>query len=145
MFNRLIIQLNNFANKFRHLHCRAEDILLLVPHCLQRTSCGKNVIHDIDQCAKCGQCNIMEILALRERYGIQCSIASGGRQALAMVKDPKVKIVVAVACEKELSEGIRAAFPKPVIAVPNLLPEGPCRNTRVNILEAERAIQSLTA
>ena len=62
-----------------------------------------------------------------------------------MVRDSSVKIVVAVACEKELSDGILAAFPKPVVAVPNLQPEGPCKNTRVNIDAAIAAVKSLIA
>ncbi len=143
MLSKLIIGINSFANRFRKLRAKPENILLLVPHCLQITSCGRNVIHDVDQCAHCGQCNITEILKVRDKYGIQCNIASGGRQAIEMVRDPTVRTVVAVACEKELSDGIMAAFPKPVVAVPNQRPEGPCKNTRVDMAAAERAIKSL--
>lgn len=143
MISKLVISLNNLANRFRNLETDPESILLLVPHCLQKTTCGRNVIHDINQCAHCGQCNITDILKLRDEFGIQCNIASGGRQAIDMVRDPSVKVVVAVACEKELSDGILAAFPKPVIAVPNLRPEGPCKNTRVNIDDAIAAVKSL--
>lgn len=143
MLSKLIIYLNNVLIRFRSLKSRPEGILLLVPHCLQMTSCGRNVIHDINQCAHCGQCNVTEILRLRDKYGIQCNIASGGRQAIKMVRDPSVKTVVAVACEKELSDGILAAFPKPVIAIINERPEGPCKNTRVNMSAAERAIESI--
>jgi hypothetical protein len=143
MLSKLIIGLNNFSNRFRTLKARPDEILLLVPHCLQKTSCERNVIHDIDQCAHCGQCNITDIVKLRDEYGVKCNIASGGRQALDMVRDSSVKIVVAVACTKELSDGILAAFPKPVVAVPNLQPEGPCKNTRVNIDAAIQAVRSL--
>ncbi len=145
MISKLVISFNNIANRFRKLEAKPENILLLVPHCLQKTTCGHNVIHDINQCAHCGQCNITDIIKLRDDYGIQCSIASGGRQAIDMVRDPSVKLVVAVACEKELSDGILAAFPKPVIAVPNLRPEGPCKNTRVDIDAAIAAVKSLIA
>ena len=143
MISKLVISFNNIANRFRKLEAKPENILLLVPHCLQKTTCGHNVIHDINQCAHCGQCNITDIIKLRDDYGVQCNIASGGRQAIDMVRDPSVKLVVAVACEKELSDGILAAFPKPVIAVPNLRPEGPCKNTRVNIDEAIAAVKAL--
>ena len=143
MISKLVIFLNNIANRFRKLEAKPENILLLVPHCLQKTTCGHNVIHDINQCAHCGQCNITDIIKLRDDYGVQCNIASGGRQAIDMVRDPSVKLVVAVACEKELSDGILAAFPKPVIAVPNLRPEGPCKNTRVNIDSAIEAVKAL--
>lgn len=143
MFTGIIIGFNNFINRFRKLKAKPENVLLLVPHCLQITSCGRNVIHDINQCAHCGQCNITDLIKLRDKYRIHCNIASGGRQALEMVRDQEIKIVVAVACRKELSEGIIAAWPKPVVAVPNIQPEGPCRNTRVNIELAEDALKQI--
>ena len=62
----------------------------------------------------------------------------------AYVLRPEVKAVVAVACEKELVQGIRAAFPKPVVAVPNMTPEGSCRNTVVDPVAVVKAIESLT-
>lgn len=143
MFSNIVIRLNNLINRFRSLKAKPENILLLVPHCLQITSCGRNVIHDINQCAHCGQCNITELIAIRDKYHVQCNIASGGRQALAMVRDPRVHLVLAVACNRELSEGILAAWPKPVVAVPNTQPEGPCRNTRVDIQQLEASLKKI--
>ena len=60
-----------------------------------------------------------------------------------MVRDPSIKAVVAVACEKALADGIRAVIPKRVIAIPNERPNGPCKNTRVNTAVVRAAIQEL--
>lgn len=135
----VVLATNRFLNHFRKLKAPAPNVLLLVPHCLQRSSCGHNVIHDIEQCEQCGQCAMGGLIDLKRSFGIQLSLVSGGRQAVAAVKSADVRLVVAVACERELTQGVMAAFPKPVIAVPNTQPEGPCKNTRVS-LDALRAV-----
>ena len=83
------------------------------------------------------------LLAARDEYGVVCSVVGGGQQALAHTRRPDVKAVVAVACERELLQGILAAFPKPVFAVCNARPDGPCRNTRVDLSQVEAALDLL--
>jgi hypothetical protein len=136
----LLIRLNNWITRLRNVRVPPQNLLLLVPHCLQRSACTHNVIHNLDQCRLCGQCNVTELIRIRDEYGLLCNLASGGRQAVGMVRRPEVKAVVAVACEKELLDGIRASFPKPVLAVPNSRPHGPCRDTCVNIQALEAAL-----
>jgi hypothetical protein len=70
-------------------------------------------------------------------------MAAGGREALAFVADKQVKAVVAVACEKELSQGILAVFPKPVLGVLNIQTNGPCRNTRLDPQSVRTAVLSM--
>jgi hypothetical protein len=57
------------------------------------------------------------------------------------VKQDCVDAVVAVACEKELREGMRATFPKPVLGIINLRPNGPCRDTDVDVAQVEDAMR----
>ncbi len=120
---------------------QAQDLLLLLPHCLQWSGCKNNIVHDISNCKRCGKCQVGELLALQETYGVNCKIAGGGRQALALVKSCDVKITVAVACEKELRSGILAALPKPVFAITNTRPLGPCKDTRVDLEEVKKVIE----
>lgn len=143
MLNWCILALNRLRNRLRAIHVEHDRLLLLVPHCLQRSTCDRNVINDINQCAHCGQCNINDLLEIRDEFGIQCNLAGGGREAVAYVKAPGVKAVIAVACEKELAAGVVAAFPKPVVAVPNLRPHGPCRDCAVDVEELRRVIRNL--
>jgi len=140
---KLLIGLNNWITRLRKVRVAPGNLLLLAPHCLQRTPCKHNVIHDLDQCARCGQCNVGDLLRLRDTYGVQCSLASGGRQAIGLVRRADVHAVVAVACEKELVDGIRAAFPKPVLALPNLRPNGPCKDTGVDAAELEAVLRTM--
>jgi hypothetical protein len=100
-------------------------------------------MHSLAECRRCGQCDVGALAAIRDDLGVVACVAGGGRQALALVRRPEVKAVVAVACEKELVQGIRAAFPKPVVAVPNRTPEGACLNTQVDSEAVVKAIGSL--
>ena len=144
MFDRIVIRLNNWMVRRRRIQVRPQEVLLLLPHCLHKQSCSRNVMHSLDECRRCGQCSVGALAGLRDDLGVVACVAGGGRQALAHVRRPEVKAVVAVACEKELSQGIRAAFPKPVLAVPNQTPEGSCVNTIVDPIAVSNAIASLT-
>ena len=139
----LLIRLNNWITRKRGGRVNRDQILLLLPHCLQNSSCQHNIMNDLNNCRRCGKCDIAELLKLRDKYGIRCAVVGGGRQALACVKDKGIKAVVAVACAKELLDGIRASLPKRVLAVCNTRPHGPCKDTSVNPALVESAIMEL--
>lgn len=143
MFRRLIIRLNNAWVRKRRARVPAANLLVLLPHCLQCGLCRQNVSHDLAECQRCGRCDVAELLALRDELGFPCRVAAGGREALALTRDPTVRAVVAVACDKELFEGIRGAFPKPVLAVSNETPNGPCHDTRVDVAKVRAAVQEM--
>lgn len=143
MFFRLFLRLSNLLTRLRRVKVASENLLLLVPRCLQKDGCARTLGKTLDDCRRCGQCNVTELLAIREEFGISCSLAGGGREALAYVKKSEVKAVVAVACEKELFAGICAVFPKPVLGVLNIPGEHPCRNTRFNRDLVRDAIRSM--
>lgn len=142
---KLLIRLNNRWARARLSRLPMSAVVVLLPHCLQNRECARNVLHDLENCARCGRCDLAGILDLRERYGVRCVLAAGGRQALRAAKDGAVRGIVAVACEPELLDGIRAVFPIPARAVPNLRPEGPCRNTRVDLNGLEQALKQVGA
>ncbi len=54
-----------------------------------------------------------------------------------------VAAILAVACRKELAEGIQAAFPKRVVGVLNSWPNGPCKDTDVDAAELASALESM--
>ena len=143
MFSRLFIRLNNQLTRLRRVQVSRENLLLLVPRCLQKNGCGQTLGETIDDCNACGQCGVTDLLAIRDEFGIHCSVAAGGREALAFVHDPKIKAVVAVACEKELAQGILAVFPTPVFGVLNIQTNGPCRNTQINPDLVREAVRSM--
>ena len=143
MFGRLFIKFNNRFTRIRRIRVKPENLLLLVPRCLQKTGCAQTLGKILDDCQRCGQCQVPALVSIRDEFGIRCSMAAGGREALAFVRDPQVKAVVAVACEKELCQGILAVFPKPVLGVLNIQTNGPCRNTRIDPGFVRIAIRSM--
>lgn len=143
MLQSALISVNNRLTRMRHVKVPSNRLLVLAAHCLQGGACGQNVSRGIDACKGCGLCPVKGLLDLRNRYGVLCRIAGGGRQALAFVKEPEVAAVVAVACERELVEGILASFPKPVLAVRNTRPKGACHDTQADLAEVEAAIREL--
>ena len=145
MFERQIIKFYNGVTKLRKTRVPPENLLLMLPHCLQWSECTQNIVADLGNCKRCGKCAMAALLELAETYGIQHCVASGGRQAAAAVRDPSVKAVVAVACEKELAQGILATLPKPIVAVENAQPCGFCHNTTVDCAKVETAIRSVLA
>jgi hypothetical protein len=140
-----IIALNNRLVRWRHAGRHgAAGILVLLPRCIQRSSCGQPVVADIGACLSCGRCDVAALVTLQRESGVRCRMAGGGREAARLARLPDVRAVVACACEKELIEGICAAFPKPVLAVANRTPHGFCRDTGADV-EAIRAAIGLLA
>jgi hypothetical protein len=140
-----IIAVNNWWVRRRGIKVRPEEILLLLPHCLHRETCPRDVVHSLGECLRCGQCSVGELAGVREMTGVTGCMVGGGRQALQRAKEPGIKAVVAVACERELKHGILAAWPKPVLAVTNITPEGPCRNTLADPGKVAEAIRVFLA
>lgn len=143
MFSRLFVQFNNWLIRLRRIRVEPEQLLLLVPRCLQRNGCPQTLGETIDDCNACGKCNVTDLLTMRDEFGIRCSMATGGREAVAFVRDPRTKAVVAVACEKELAMGILAVMPTSVLGVSNIQTGVPCRNTRLDPDLVREAIRSM--
>jgi hypothetical protein len=138
---KTLMKLNNLAVRLRRTRCRPEELLLLFSSCLQRSKCGCNLADSLDNCKRCGQCVVGQFLDLAAEYGIQVFRATGGRLAAEKAKHPGVKAIVAVACSKELNEGIRAIFPKAVLVQELTTPNGPCKDTQVDFAGVRKAVE----
>lgn len=141
---RIYIKLNNeyiYSNKYNF---NPEDIIILIPHCIQENSCKLKVTNDIDNCEECGRCNVGELIKLKEKTNVKIFVATGGTLARKIIIDNKPKAVVAVACERDLTSGIQDIKKIPVLGVFNKRPNGPCVNTNVDMIDIEKAIDFLT-
>ena len=86
-----------------------------------------------------------EIKEIGEKVGIGVFTATGGGQARKIILQERPSSVIGIACERDLISGIHDVAPKlPTIGVTNKRPEGPCKNTRVDIEEVKQAIRTLT-
>lgn len=71
--------------------------------------------------------------------------APGGSVARKIIRETKPRAIVAVACERDLVSGIQDIAPKiPVIGIPNSRPEGPCKDTTLDLDEFESALKFFT-
>lgn len=141
---KIYVKLNNkyiYSNKYDF---NIEDILILIPHCVQKNSCKLKVTSKIENCAKCGLCNVSDLAKLKGKTGINIFIATGGTLARKIIMENKPKAAIAVACERDLTSGIQDMRHIPVLGVFNKRPNGPCVDTLINIHEVEDAIRFLT-
>ena len=140
IIRRAFTELNNklvFSNNYK---IKGSDILILTPHCIQKSVCPHKITSDIKNCRRCGKCNVDHLIEIEEKYGVKTSVVTGGTLARKIVIDTKPRAIVAIACERDLISGLQDVKNLPIIAVINKRPEGPCVNTAVDLNEVERAI-----
>jgi hypothetical protein len=116
-------------------------VLILLPHCLQVDSCEVRITGDVNNCRGCGRCPIAGIIETGERYGVNVSVATGGTLARKIIVEQRPQLILAVACERDLTSGIQDAHPLPVYGILNQRPEGPCFNTQVDLSAVQRALE----
>ena len=127
------------------------DRILLLSHCLRPSqSCtakyDKRGLVCIDDCKEDCVIGRLRKAALRLNYKGVC-IAPGGSLAIKYVKETRPAGIVAIACQKELKEGVESvrefsdAYNTPVIISVPLTKDG-CVDTEVDERLAMKAIYS---
>lgn len=137
------IQVSNQLVKVRQRDKPLQRILILAPHCLQESECPYKVTASPANCQRCGKCLIPALQDLAQKYQAELRLVTGGTSARKVLKDTRPQGVVAIACERDLTSGIQDSMGLPVIGVINERPEGPCHNTRVDLVKVEEAIKYL--
>jgi uncharacterized protein len=146
--NKISKRFINYNNRITINRIKRKDIiggniLLLLPHCLQEDNCGIKVTSDIEKCINCGKCDIGFIKKMKTKYGINVKVATGGTLARKAVKEYKPKIVIAVACERDLVTGIFDSYPMPIYGIFNIRENGPCFNTKISQEDIEKVLTEL--
>lgn len=137
------IAMNNSLVLSQKVRIKADRILILLPHCLQLVDCDIKITGDIGKCARCDRCDISGLARLAEKYRIDISVATGGTLARKVIMEKRPKLVVAVACEGDLTSGIRDCYPLPVLGILNDRPFGPCYNTSVETGKIDEALRTV--
>jgi len=135
------IAMNNSLVLSQKLQIKPNRILILLPHCIQLFDCDIKVTGAINKCVRCGRCDIKGLAELAEKYCIDISVATGGTLARKVITEKRPKLVVAVACEGDLTSGIKDCYPLPVLGILNDRPFGPCFNTRVETRKIDEALK----
>lgn len=136
------IKINNQMTVSQDIKYRPEEILILAPHCLQNTNCPHKITIDVQNCHRCGKCSVAGLLDIAEETGVNLVVASGGTFARKLAKEYQPKAIVAIACERDLTSGIKDMNAQhiPVVGVLNERPNGPCYNTTVQICKVRQAL-----
>jgi hypothetical protein len=145
MIQSSFIKVNNELVAAKGRSFAPGQILMLMPHCLQRSECGIKLTYNVRKCARCGKCPISGLIALSDRYGMELAIATGGTIARSIVVRARPRLILAVACERDLSSGIQDVYPLPAYGVLNARPQGPCMNTQVSTERIEEALRMFLA
>jgi hypothetical protein len=135
------IKVNNEMVAAEGRRYEPSQILVLLPHCLQSSRCLHRLTYDINNCKRCGQCPVNGLIALSEAYGVHIAIATGGTIARRIVVQKRPRLILAVACERDLTSGIQDTYPIPVYGVLNERPNGPCLDTQVALPHLETALR----
>lgn len=137
------IHVNNVIVQSTKGKYKPQEIIVLLPHCLQHSTCGYKITSDIDNCKRCGKCSICEIARITKERGIKALVVTGGTVARNIITQYAPKIVLSVACERDLASGIVDTWNIPVIGVLNSRPDGPCKNTVVDIESFKKKLESI--
>jgi len=137
------VHVNNSFVKALRKRFKPEDVIILLPHCLQNTDCDIRITFDINNCADCGKCKITQLKKISQKYNIHIAIATGGTLARKIIVENKPKLIIAVACQRDLVSGIQEVYPIPTYGILNDRPFGPCFNTSVAIESIDRSLRNL--
>ncbi|MFO7625917.1 MAG: DUF116 domain-containing protein [Candidatus Fermentibacteraceae bacterium] len=110
-----------------------DRVLLLLPHCLQFHECPHRITFDIDNCVRCGGCVVGALSKTAGELGIEARVTTGGTLARRLLREKNPGLVVAVACPRDLGQGILDALPLPALGVLNARPNGDCFDTTVSM------------
>lgn len=139
------IKVNNELVKGEGHRYPPHKLLLLMPHCIQNSRCKFRLTYNMDNCKRCGDCDLAGLLHLRDKYGINLAVATGGTIARRIVVQHRPGLIIAVACERDLASGIQDTYPLPVYGILNSRPFGPCLDTNVALDRVEWAINQFSA
>lgn len=117
------IKVHNLILKSHARIVKTGPLLILLPRCLEKET-RRQVVERVNGRA------------------IQVVTAAGGEEARKAVKQHNPSLILAVACERDLISGIKDVAKKiPVLAIPNKRPEGPCKNTHLQLDDLDEALK----
>ena len=137
---RSFVAINNQLVLAEAKKVRTEKLLILLPHCLQNHECTVRITGSVENCKGCGKCKIKDLKEFSEKHNLPIAVATGGTLARRIVIEKKPDIIIAVACERDMTSGIQDSYPIPVFGILNQRPFGPCYDTDVDLELVERGI-----
>ncbi|MCD6418272.1 DUF116 domain-containing protein [bacterium] len=119
----------------------AKRLLILLPHCIQWHKCPWKITWSIENCRKCNKCPLGKLVDLHGKSGISIYVATGGTVARRVVMEARPTMILAVACPRDLSEGMVDVYPIPVYGILLSRPNGPCFDTYLEIEKVRKFLK----
>jgi hypothetical protein len=95
------------------------ELLVLIPRCLSKLA-------------------LDGVLEIAGRYEVPVFVATRGQLARRVIRERRPRAVVAVACERDMTTGLRDVAGKlPVLGLTMQLPNGPCRDAAIDLVQME--------
>jgi hypothetical protein len=100
------------------------ELLVLIPRCLSKDA-------------------LDGVLDIAGRYDVPVFVATRGQLARRAIRERRPRAVVAVACERDMTTGLRDVAGKlPVLGLTMRLPNGPCRDAELDLDVMEKWVKS---
>lgn len=100
------------------------ELLVLIPRCLSKET-------------------LDGVLDIAGRYDVPVFVATRGQLARRAIRERRPRAVVAVACERDMTTGLRDVAGKlPVLGLTMQLPNGPCRDAVVDLRLMDEWVRS---
>jgi hypothetical protein len=107
----------------REWRVRANELLILIPRCLSRTA-------------------LDGVMDIAKRYDVATFVATRGAYARQAIRERRPKAVVAVACERDMVSGLHdVAGRLPVLGLTMQLPNGPCKDASIDLVQMEAFVK----
>jgi len=117
------LKVHNIIIGSRPIRAASDRLLLLLPRCLTKET-------------------NLALRKLRDTYNFHMATVGGGSEARLKIREIRPKVIIAIACERDLLSGFKDVNTHiPVIGFPNLRPEGPCKNTCIDLEQVENAVK----
>ncbi len=104
---RVFSQINNKIVILKEPKLNPEDILVIAPHCLQKSFCKHKITGNIDNCHKCGACDISDLIDVCNKYNVKLEIVTGGTLARRLIKDYKPRGIIACVNTRNVEDSIK--------------------------------------
>jgi hypothetical protein len=118
-----MIKIHNELSLYADDRADPDRVLVLLPRCLTK--------EQLKQCRE-----------LAGRHGVHVAVVAGGELARKRIAELRPRAIIGVACERDLVSGLRDVGHKlRVLGIPNERPNGPCKDTVIDLAALEGAIE----
>ena len=122
---------------------RANNAVVLLPHCLQLVGCRAQVVENLHSCFGCGKCTIKNVADAVQMYRWDVRVAPRSRAAYIEARKSNPDMVIAAACPDRAVKGLIKLSETPSYAIPLGLPHGMCVDTTFDFQHLQLAMNAL--